>query len=119
MRKAGIARLQLGNVLLERGKALVQKSEQPANKGKKSEIVVQARIRTEWSDVETQLRPALLWIGARQARLLVALPAGLDPTAVVSAVRAGLHAPYLKEPHGKAIAQALANIVATRQATGR
>jgi cyclohexadienyl dehydratase len=59
-------------------------------------------------DLEKELRPSLLRIGERSARLLLALPPGLDAAAVRTAARDELRAPYLDEEHRDAIADAIA-----------
>jgi cyclohexadienyl dehydratase len=58
-------------------------------------------------DVDEVLRPALLRIGEKIARLIVALPPGLDAGEVRAAVRDQLRTPRLSEPSKRAIADAL------------
>ena len=59
-------------------------------------------------DLERELRPALLRIGERTARLLLALPPGLDAAAVRAAAREELRAPYLDAAQRDALADAIA-----------
>ena len=59
-------------------------------------------------DLEKELRPALLRIGERTARLLLALPPGLDAAAVRAAARDALRAPYLDPERRDALADAIA-----------
>jgi len=59
-------------------------------------------------DLEKDLRPALLRIGERTARLLLALPPGLDSSAVRAAARDALRAPYLDPERRDALADAIA-----------
>jgi len=64
-------------------------------------------------DLEKELRPALLRIGERSARLLLALPRGLDAAAVRTAAREELRAPYLDAERRDALADAIARCSAT------
>jgi cyclohexadienyl dehydratase len=64
-------------------------------------------------DLEKELRPALLRIGERIARLLLALPPGLDATAVRAAAHDALRAPYLTAERRDALADAIAACSAT------
>ncbi len=57
--------------------------------------------------VESELRPALLRIGERVTRLLLALPPNLDANTVRRAARDALRAPYLSEKATLAIADAI------------
>ncbi len=59
-------------------------------------------------DLERELRPALLRIGERTARLLLALPIQLDPAAVRAAAREELRTPYLDPARRDALADAIA-----------
>ena len=59
-------------------------------------------------DLERELRPALLRIGERTARLLLALPAGLDRPRRARAAREELRAPYLDAAQRDALADAIA-----------
>ena len=59
-------------------------------------------------DLEKELRPALLRIGERTARLLLALPPGLDASAVRSAASDALRSPYLTAELRDALADAIA-----------
>lgn len=61
-------------------------------------------------DVEQVLRPALIRIGEKIARLLVALPADLEADAVQRSVEAGLRAPYLKDDRRRDLARAVAGL---------
>jgi cyclohexadienyl dehydratase len=58
-------------------------------------------------DLDADLRPALLQIGARSARLIIELPP-LDPVAVRAATREALRAPTLSRSSIRAIAEAIA-----------
>jgi cyclohexadienyl dehydratase len=58
-------------------------------------------------DLESELRPALLRIGQRIAALLLALPPGLDASAVHQAARRELRSPWLSEPSRSALADAV------------
>jgi len=58
-------------------------------------------------DVDEVLRPALLRIGEKIARLIVALPPGLNAGEVRAAVHDQLRTPRLSEPSKRAIADAL------------
>jgi hypothetical protein len=58
-------------------------------------------------DVDEVLRPALLRIGEKIARLIVALPPGLGAGEVRAAARDQLRTPHLTEPSKLAIADAL------------
>jgi cyclohexadienyl dehydratase len=58
-------------------------------------------------DLNASLRPALLRIGERIARLLLALPEGLDPAPVREAAREALRTPRLSERSTLAIADAI------------
>ena len=62
-------------------------------------------------DLEGQLRPAISRIGARQARLLLALPPATSRDQLASALEDGLHSPWLKPSSRHAIVDALALIV--------
>jgi cyclohexadienyl dehydratase len=64
-------------------------------------------------DLEKELRPALLRIGERTARLLLALTPGLDADAVRTAARDALRAPYLSAELRDALADAIAACSAT------
>ena len=64
-------------------------------------------------DLEKELRPALLRIGERTARLLLALPPGLDSAAVHKAAQEELRAPYLDAERRDALADAIAACSAT------
>jgi len=59
-------------------------------------------------DVSEVLRPALIRIGEKIARGIVALPSGLDPRDVRAAARDQLRTPYLSEASINAIADAIA-----------
>jgi len=59
-------------------------------------------------DLEKELRPALLRIGERTARLLLELPPGLDAAAVRTAARDALRSPYLDAERRDALADAIA-----------
>jgi cyclohexadienyl dehydratase len=59
-------------------------------------------------DLERDLRPALLRIGERTARLLLALPPKLDAAAVRTVAREDLRAPYLDAAQRDALADAIA-----------
>ncbi|HKA14209.1 MAG TPA: transporter substrate-binding domain-containing protein, partial [Myxococcota bacterium] len=59
-------------------------------------------------DLERELRPALLRIGERTARLLLALPRDADAAAVRAAAREELRAPYLDAAQRDALADAIA-----------
>ena len=59
-------------------------------------------------DLDRDLRPALLRIGERSVRLLLALPAGLDAAAVRAAARDELRSPYLDAAQRDALADAIA-----------
>ncbi len=67
-------------------------------------------------DAEEELRPALLRIDERTARLLLMLPAELDAETVRAAARDALRAPYLDEAHVLALADAIAYLVSARAA---
>ena len=58
-------------------------------------------------DVDETLRPALLRIGQKIARLLLRLPEGLDDPALRRAARRALRSPYLEPARVEAIADAL------------
>jgi cyclohexadienyl dehydratase len=58
-------------------------------------------------DLEKELRPALLRIGERTARLLLELPPVLDGAAVRNAARDALRAPYLDDARRDALADAI------------
>jgi len=60
--------------------------------------------------VDEVLRPALLRIGEKIARLIVALPQGLDRETVRAAARDQLRTPRLLETSRLAIADAIANL---------
>ena len=60
------------------------------------------------ADLDKELRPALLRIGERVARLLVALPAGLDCARVRDAADDAIRAPHLDGAHVRALADAVA-----------
>ena len=60
-------------------------------------------------DLQTQLRPALLRIGERMARLIVALPAiGLDPAEALALLREEVRVPELSPASRQGLAAALA-----------
>jgi len=59
-------------------------------------------------DLENELRPALLRIGERTARLVLALPPSLDSAAVRAMARDELRAPYLGAEQRDALADAIA-----------
>jgi len=61
-------------------------------------------------DLDTALRPALLRIGERIARLVFELPEGLGDEEVRKAAAEALRAPHLSEPSRNAIADAIARI---------
>jgi cyclohexadienyl dehydratase len=61
-------------------------------------------------DLDTQLRPALLRIGERIARLLIALPQGLDEASLRATARQALRTPHLSEDSTLAIANAIARL---------
>ena len=61
-------------------------------------------------DVEAVLRPALVRIGDRIARLLVDLPPGLERDSARSAARAALRTPRLSATRRRAIADAIADL---------
>jgi cyclohexadienyl dehydratase len=63
--------------------------------------------RGDLPDLDADLRPALLHIGARIARLIVELPP-LDPPAVQAAARDALRAPLLPRSSVREIAEAIA-----------
>jgi cyclohexadienyl dehydratase len=65
--------------------------------------------------LEKELRPALLRIGERITRLLIALPPNLHPNTVRNAARDALRTPYLSEEAILAIADAIT--LATRSKT--
>jgi chorismate mutase len=58
-------------------------------------------------DLDTALRPGLIRIGARIARLLLELPDDLDPDAVRAAAHDQLRARYLEDRHRDALAEAI------------
>jgi cyclohexadienyl dehydratase len=60
--------------------------------------------------VDEVLRPALLRIGEKIARLIVALPQGLDREAVRAAARDQLRTPRLTETSNRAIADSIAKL---------
>ena len=60
--------------------------------------------------VDEVLRPALLRIGEKIARLIVALPQGLDREAVQAAARDQLRTPRLTETSQRAIADSIAGL---------
>ena len=60
-----------------------------------------------------ELRPALLRIGERIARLLVVLPPGLDEETALASVREHLRTPHLVEASRRTIARALAELSQT------
>jgi cyclohexadienyl dehydratase len=64
-------------------------------------------------DLETQLRPGLIRIGARIARLLLMLPPDLQLDTVRAAARDQLRAPHLEDTHRDALAEAIAACTAT------
>lgn len=66
----------------------------------------------ELPDLESQLRPGLLRIGARIARLLLTLPEDLDPNSARAAAQDQLRAPHLEPTHRDALADAIAAISA-------
>jgi cyclohexadienyl dehydratase len=59
-------------------------------------------------DVGKVLRPALIRIGEKIARLIVALPTGLDPREISEAASDQLRTPHLTEASQQAIADAIA-----------
>jgi len=59
-------------------------------------------------DIDAVLRPALLRVGRKIARLLVALPPGLDSERLRKAARTELQAPYLSDASRVAIADSIA-----------
>jgi len=59
-------------------------------------------------DLDKELRPALLRIGERTARLLLALPPNIDPAAVRKMAQEELRAGYLDAAHRDALADAIA-----------
>jgi cyclohexadienyl dehydratase len=59
-------------------------------------------------DLDRELRPALLRIGERTARLLLALPPNLDAPAVRAMARDELRAPYVEDAQRDALADAIA-----------
>jgi cyclohexadienyl dehydratase len=61
-------------------------------------------------DLEAELRPALLRIGARIALLLVALPEDLPAARVSRACRDGLRAPWLSDASRRTLTAALAKL---------
>jgi cyclohexadienyl dehydratase len=63
-------------------------------------------------DLDGALRPAISRIGARIARLLIALPKGTDRERIVAALTDGLRSPWLAPASRDSIADALAAIVA-------
>jgi cyclohexadienyl dehydratase len=65
-------------------------------------------------DLEGDLRPALLRIGERTSRLLLALPSGLEPAAVRAMAREELRAPYLDVALRDALADAIAACTVVR-----
>jgi hypothetical protein len=60
--------------------------------------------------VDEVLRPALLRIGEKIARLIVALPQGLDREAVRAAARDQLRTARLTETSKRAVADSIANL---------
>ncbi len=68
-------------------------------------------------DAEEELRPALLRIDERTARLLLMLPADLDAEKVRAAARDALRAPYLDAAQVVALADAIAHLVSARAAS--
>jgi cyclohexadienyl dehydratase len=63
-------------------------------------------------DLESQLRPGLLRIGARIAQLLLTLPEDLDTSSVRAAAQDQLRAAHLDDEHREALAAAIAAISA-------
>jgi len=64
-------------------------------------------------DLDTEIRPALIRIGARIARLVVALPRGVDPVRVRTLTRDALIMRALDAEHVDRIASALAALTAS------
>ena len=62
----------------------------------------------EVPDIDEVLRPALIRIGEKIARLIVTLPAGLDREAVRAAALDQLRTPRLTQESRRAIADAIA-----------
>jgi hypothetical protein len=69
--------------------------------------------RDDLPDLEADLRPALLHVGARIARLIVELPP-LDPLEVQSAARDALRTPQLPRSSLREIAEAIALLAPKR-----
>ena len=67
-------------------------------------------------DLDGALRPAISRIGARIARLLVALPQGTDRERIAQALADGLRSPWLAPSSRYAIADALGDFSASRAA---
>jgi chorismate mutase len=70
-------------------------------------------------DLERALRPALLRIGERITRLLLALPEQLEAATVRAAARDALRAPYLEDADRDAIADAIASVWARTEPSAR
>lgn len=69
-------------------------------------------------DLDGQLRPAISRIGARQARLLLALPQGTSSDQLAQALEDGLRSPWLKPSSRHAIVDALALLVGSQPQRG-
>ena len=67
-------------------------------------------------DLDGALRPAISRIGARIARLLIALPKGTDRERIAAALTDGLRSPWLASSSRDSIADALAALVANPSA---
>ena len=61
-------------------------------------------------DLDRDLRPALLRIGERIARLSILLPGNLEPASVRAAAEDALRAPYLRNASRRAIADAVVDL---------
>jgi cyclohexadienyl dehydratase len=68
-------------------------------------------------DLDRDLRPALLRIGERIARLSILLPANLEPAQVRAAAEDALRAPYLPNASRRAIADAVVELSRSAPAT--
>ena len=69
-------------------------------------------------DLDRDLRPALLRIGERIARLSILLPANLEPAQVRAAAEDALRVPYLPNASRRAIANAVVELSRSASATG-
>jgi hypothetical protein len=67
------------------------------------------------ADLEGELRPALLRIGERIARLAVRLPPGLREAEALAALRDGVRTPGLAEPALRPLAAAIAALAKPRE----